>query len=120
KEDFRTTVANLSAATGTVKERLPGMADKVEGLLTKISTAIDSTNEALQDAKAIVSNTKDVSATARSVIVTNRGKLEAMITSLKNTGKNLESASAEVRRSPWRLLYKPQPGEMSNLNLYDS
>jgi hypothetical protein len=25
-----------------------------------------------------------------------------------------------VRRSPWRLLYKPAPGEMANLNLYDA
>ena len=43
-----------------------------------------------------------------------------MIASLKTTGDNLKFASAEIRRSPWRLLYKPGPGEMANLNLYDS
>jgi ABC-type transporter Mla subunit MlaD len=120
KSDFRTTVANLKDATGTVKDRLPGMVDKVDGLLTKITTAVDSTNVALEDVKRIVSNTKDVSQTARSVIVSNRGKIEAMISSLKITGDNLKNATAEVRRSPWRLLYKPAPGEMANLNLYDS
>jgi hypothetical protein len=43
-----------------------------------------------------------------------------MIASLKTTGDNLKYASSEVRRSPWRLLYKPGAGEVANLNLYDS
>jgi hypothetical protein len=96
------------------------MADKVDGFLTKITTAIDSTNVALEDVKQIASNTKDVSQSLRSIIVSNRGKLEQMIASLKTTGDNLKQASAEVRRSPWRLLYQPKPDEVANLNLYDS
>src|SRR5690606_22892487 len=40
--------------------------------------------------------------------------------SLKKTGDNLKAASAEIRRSPWRLLYKPGKNEMANLNLFDS
>ena len=42
------------------------------------------------------------------------------IASLKTTGDNLKAASSEIRHSPWRLLYKPGPGEVSNLNLYDT
>jgi ABC-type transporter Mla subunit MlaD len=120
RDDFRTTMRNISLTTGTIKDRLPGMADKVDGFLTKITTAIDSTNVALEDVKQIASNTKDVSQSLRSIIVSNRGKLEQMIASLKTTGDNLKQASAEVRRSPWRLLYQPKPDEVANLNLYDS
>jgi phage shock protein A len=43
-----------------------------------------------------------------------------MIDSLKKAGDNLKNATAEIRRSPWRLLYKPAPNEMANLNIYDS
>jgi ABC-type transporter Mla subunit MlaD len=113
KSDFRTTVANLKDATGTMKDKLPALMDKV-------STAVTSTNDALQDLKQVAANGREVSATARQVIVNNRGKLDAMIASLKTTGDNLKFASAEIRSSPWRLLYKPGPGEMANLNLYDS
>jgi ABC-type transporter Mla subunit MlaD len=120
KGDFRTTVANLRDATGTVKERLPGIADKVESLLTDITKAVASTNVALEDVKRITENTRDATASVRSIVVSNRGKIDGMITSLKATGDNLKNASAEVRRSPWRLLYKPPPGEVANLNLYDS
>jgi len=120
RTDFRTTVANLKDATGTVKDKLPGMMDKVDGLLTKITTAVDDTSQALQDVKKIAANTRDATQTVRQVIVTNHGKLDAMIASLKTTGDNLKYASSEVRRSPWRLLYKPGAGEVANLNLYDS
>lgn len=120
KTDFRTTVANLRDATNTVKQTLPGVMQKVDGMLTKITLAIESTNQALDDVKAIASNAKDASAGARALLVTNRGKIDNMISALKTTGDNLKAATAEVRRSPWRLLYKPAPNEMANLNLYDA
>jgi hypothetical protein len=43
-----------------------------------------------------------------------------MLTGLRDTSSNLENASAEIRRSPWRLLYQPKADELSNLNIYDS
>jgi ABC-type transporter Mla subunit MlaD len=120
KGDFKGTIANLNAATGTVKERLPGIVDKVESGLTRVQTAIDSANVALEDVKVIASDTKDTSANVRSIVVGNRGKIDGMIASLKATSDNLKYGTAELRRSPWRLLYRPPPGEVANLNLYDS
>ena len=52
--------------------------------------------------------------------MTNRGRIDEIVTSLKTTSVNLKGASVEIRQSPWRLLYKPTPDEMGNLNLYDS
>ncbi|WP_428940525.1 MlaD family protein [Fontivita pretiosa] len=120
KGDFRATVANLRDATGTVKQKLPGMMDKADTLLTKITEAVEQTNVALEDVKKVAANTRDASASVRSILLNNRGKIEAMIASLKTTGDNLKHASAEIRRSPWRLLYKPKQGELANLNLYDA
>jgi len=120
KGDFKGTVANLNAATGTVKEKLPGIMDKADGLLTTVRAAVDKASTALDDVKVIASNGKDITGSVRSVILSNRGKIDSMIASLKETGDNLKFGSAEIRRSPWRLLYKPGAGEMANLNLYDS
>ena len=47
-------------------------------------------------------------------------QLDGMIASLKATSDNLKNATAEVRRSPWRLLYKPSGKETANLNIYDA
>jgi ABC-type transporter Mla subunit MlaD len=118
--DFRTTVANLRKSTDSVREKLPGILDKVDGALAKVDTAVDKVNKAMVEVHAAVVNAKDLTAGAKSVVVGNRSKLDSMIASLKTTGDNLKAATAEIRRSPWRLLYKPAPNEMANLNLYDA
>jgi len=120
KNDFKGTVANLNSVTGTFKEKVPGILEKADGLLANIHSAVDKTNTALEDVKGIASNGKDVSASVRSILLSNRGKIDAMLASLKDTGDNLKFGTAEIRRSPWRLLYKPSAGEMANLNLYDA
>jgi len=118
--DFRGTVANLNVATGIFREKLPELMDKATGLVTKIDDRIAQTKAILENIQATSVHLKDLTASGRSILVTNRGKIDAMITSLKTTGDNLKAATAEIRRSPWRLLYKPAANEMANLNLYDS
>ncbi|HEX3357018.1 MAG TPA: MlaD family protein [Tepidisphaeraceae bacterium] len=120
KSDFRGTMKNLNSATTTIDQKLPDIMDKVAGLLTKAHTSLDRINVALEDVKTTVANARDISASAKSVIVGNRSKLETMIASLKATADNLKNASAELRHSPWRLLYKPTPAEVANLNIYDT
>jgi hypothetical protein len=74
----------------------------------------------MEDIQKTVANTKDLSGSLKGVVGGNESKLQGIIDSLKLTGENLKATSAEVRRSPWRLLYKPGPNEVANLTLYDS
>lgn len=120
KGDFRGTMAHLNAATGSVKEKLPGILDQVHEILAKVDGAVAGARTALEDLQKTVANARDLTASGRSIIVGNKGKIDAMIASLRTTGENLKAASVEIRHSPWRLLYKPNPGEMANLNIYDS
>lgn len=113
KGDFRETMANLRDATGSVKQKLPAILDKVDGVMAKVDATVTSANAAMEDARKTLE-------TAKLVMTGNKSKLDGMIASLKATSDNLKGASAEVRRSPWRLLYKPGAGEMGNLNLFDS
>ena len=82
--------------------------------------------------KADVEGYNDVSAVFRSTAEGETGHAHGHLEYLEEvgdpaTGKpiggtsdNLKATIAEVRLSPWRLLYKPGPGEMANLNLYES
>lgn len=119
-DDFRTTIANLRKSTDAVREKLPAILEKVDGALVKVDSAVDKVNVAMEDVKKTMANAKDLSASAREVITGNKGKLDATIDSVKQAGDNLKNATAEIRRSPWRLLYKPAPNEMANLNIYDA
>ncbi len=120
KTDFKGTLANLNASTGKLKEKLPAILDKVDGALVKLDGTIDSTKATIDDIRVSAANAKDITASAKAVISGNKGKLDNMIASLKATGDNLKNATAELRRSPWRLIYKPAPGDEQNLQLYDS
>jgi ABC-type transporter Mla subunit MlaD len=113
KTDLRATAANLNAATASIREKLPGILDKADGVLAKADGAVAGATEALADIR-------QVAASARELVGGNASKIEAMVESLKNTARNLERASVEIRHSPWRLLYQPKSGELANLNLFDS
>ena len=113
KTDMKGTFTNLNAATGTLKEKLPGILEKVDAAMTKV-------DEALVKATASLENVRNMTGSANSVISGNKSRLDGMIASLKATGDNLKYASSEIRRSPWRLLYKPPKNEVANLNIFDS
>jgi ABC-type transporter Mla subunit MlaD len=120
KPDLRGTIKNLNSATGTIKDKLPGLIDQITAAITKVDKSLTTTQSALEDIQKTAANAKDLTGSLRSLIVGNRSKFETMISSIKTTSDNLKGASIEIRRSPWRLLYKPTPGEAANLNLYDS
>jgi phospholipid/cholesterol/gamma-HCH transport system substrate-binding protein len=120
KTDFRTTIANFSKLTTAINEKLPPILDKLDQGLAKVKQTVEVVDATLADIQKSAANTRDITASGRSILTQNKSKIDRMISSLKVTADNLKGASAEVRRSPWRLLYKPQPGEMGNLNLFDS
>ncbi|HWE94552.1 MAG TPA: MlaD family protein [Tepidisphaeraceae bacterium] len=120
KTDFRGTVKNLNEATASIRDKLPGLLERVTAVIDKVNGAMVSARAALEDVQKTAANARDLTAGARSVIVDNHGKLDSIITGLKSTSDNLKATSIEVRRSPWRLLYKPEANEMANLNLYDT
>jgi ABC-type transporter Mla subunit MlaD len=118
--DFRGTMAHLNSITGSIEKKTPSIVNRVDDLLARLDDTVKSANVALEDVKKTAENARDLTASAKAVIAGNRGKLDSMIASLKTASDNLKNATAEIRRSPWRLLYKPAPNEMANLNLYDA
>lgn len=120
KTDLRSTIANLNAASSAVREKLPAMLDRLDSVLVKVGHDLDSAAIVLDDVRKTASNLTETSSAAKSIVISNRGRIESFIASVKAAGDNLKFASAEIRRSPWRLLYKPGKDEVANLSLYDS
>lgn len=120
KTDFRTTISGLAVVMTSAKEKVPSILEKVDVAAAKAVQTVEGARLAVVDLQGTLTNAKELTANARGALGRNRGKIDAMVAALKSTGDNLKAASAEIRRSPWRLLYKPGPGEMANLNLYDA
>jgi ABC-type transporter Mla subunit MlaD len=120
KSDIRGTMANVHQITDTARTELPGLLGRMNKLIDNATVTIDDAHAAMADIRATAANAKQLTAGARDVIIDNKAKLDGAIAGLKTTGDNLKEATAEIRRNPWRLLYKPGPGEMDNLALYDA
>ncbi len=106
-------VGNLTAATATLKQKLPALLDHVDQLVSSAQAALVLVNKTF-------ANTTAISATAKTVVDRNADRINTLIGSLKSAAENLKQASVEIRHSPWRLIYKPSKKEMSNLSLYDA
>jgi ABC-type transporter Mla subunit MlaD len=115
KTDLRTTFHNLSVTS----ESLPGIAKQVDGLLTKLATGMDNANVALEDIKKISADLKDTGQTVKSIIITNRGKIDSIIASLRTLASDLKGTIQELRQNPSKLIYPPS-GDPSNLALYNA
>lgn len=118
--DFHQTVANARDITAGLKKSLPTMEASAQQLLDHLNKAVADAQVAIQDLKPAAANIRDTVSALRSVVIHNQGRLDEIVTGLKRTADNLSATSVEVRRSPWRLLYKPTADEMANLNLYDA
>jgi ABC-type transporter Mla subunit MlaD len=120
KPDVRGTMANIHKITDDVKAKLPGIMDHVDTVVVTTTNTINNAKSTLEDVKATVANAKSISTSARILIDGNKNKFDTMIGTFKVTLDNLKGFSADLRRSPWRLLYHPGPGELDNLELYDA
>jgi phospholipid/cholesterol/gamma-HCH transport system substrate-binding protein len=118
--DFHQSVANVRDITGNLREKVPPITASMKELLDRLNATVAKAQGAVDDVKATVANAKEMTAVARSVVVRNQGRFDQIIAGIKKTSDNLDATSVEVRNSPWRLLYKPTPDEMANLNLYDA
>jgi ABC-type transporter Mla subunit MlaD len=120
KGDLRQTIADLQDAMATIKQTLPPVMEKLDSALAKVNGSLDTVQVALKDVNETAANAKHLSGDVRSIITRNKTRIDELAQSAKEAGDNLKFATAEIRRSPWRLLYKPRPGEVANLNLFDA
>ncbi len=79
--------------------------------LTKVDDALDAGMVAITDMSRILKTVDlEIAASLPSI----RSFLQDMLVA----SGEMKLATIEIRRSPWRILYKPSPGELSNENLF--
>ncbi len=84
-----------------------------DSLLSKFHVAADKTN-------ATLGNLEDMTGSIRSLVLVNHESLESMVDNLKETSEYLRAASREIRRNPWKLLYRPSSEEVKQVVVADA
>lgn len=84
--------------------------NEMAGFLAKAHVAVDNLNQSLADINVITGQ-------AREVVVLSSAQIDGMVENLKQTSDHLKAAAREIRRSPWRLLYRPTDEELKEAEI---
>lgn len=79
--------------------------------LARVDEALDAGSQAIGDLAKLL-GTLDVE------IAASVPSIRAMLQDAMVAAGEMKLATIEIRRSPWRILYQPQPGELANENLF--
>ncbi len=101
----------ISSVTKKIDEEL----DKKDpnSLLAKLHAGLGT-------AQAGIENIKTLTQVGKDIFVLNRDNLQEIIDNFTETSAHLEATAKEVRRNPWRLLYKPEKPELEYANLMEA
>ena len=115
----QTTLSNVQDTTAMIRSNLmPSLlmqmdAATADSLLSKFHVAADRTNSTL-------GNLQQMTGSAKNLMLVNEESLESMILNLRETSEHLRAAAREIRRNPWRLLYRPTSAEFKQVAVADA
>jgi len=114
----------IAKAQPKVDKLLDGAGELVDEFkkLTKgdIAKIISRLHDVSKHVLTIAGNFAELSEGAKDIVAVNRENIDEIIDNMGQVATNLKSASKEIRRSPWRLLYRPKKGEMHSQNIHDA
>jgi hypothetical protein len=84
-----------------------------EGLLAQVHDSFGKLNRSLADLNV-------VSDKGRTLIVLNEQRFDRLMANVKETSDHLKAAAKDLRRNPWRLLYRPGPEETRQADILDA
>jgi ABC-type transporter Mla subunit MlaD len=108
-DSAQSAMANLKGITGD--ERVDRIIDNITEVSESLKSTITKLNTSLDSAQSTLTNLKAISGDER---------IDRIIGNVAAVSSNLKLTSQEVRRAPWKLLYKPKEKEFRIQALVDS
>jgi ABC-type transporter Mla subunit MlaD len=108
--NVKTLTADFADTARTVKTYTENDMAALLGQLRQVNTEILA---AARDFGSLV-------ATGEQIVRLNRANIDEAIDNLMLLSANLKAASLEIRRNPWRLVYRPSKEDLEKENLYDA
>lgn len=104
RDNSDSVVSSMKNVAAELEKAIPAITEEIKMTLVKAQTALDTAQSTLQ-------NLKDF---------TDDERIDKIISDATEVGVNLKLTSQEVRRAPWKLLYKPKEKEFKIQALVDS
>ncbi|MCG8702205.1 MAG: thiamine pyrophosphate-dependent enzyme [Bacteroidales bacterium] len=113
KDDIGEVVQSLKNSAKVIETELPSIVNKIDQVMEKADNGLET-------AKAALVELKETATGINEMITANRDRIDLLINNITETSSNLKLVSREVRRAPWRLLYKPNQKELEIQSTVDT
>ena len=122
------TIDDVNRMSGVLAPRVENIARDVEKTAAKLREYVEYDVASLlislrQTGTNILKVSRDfseLSGQAASLMSTNRDNLDEMIDNMAIVSADLKATAKEIRRNPWRLIYKPAKEEVDTQNIFDA
>ena len=123
-----TSIDDINHMTGQAKSRMPAIVKNVEVTTEKMREYVEydlaelliSLRQTGTNILKLSQDFRELSQTSREIITMNRDNIDEMIDNMAAVSADLKAAAREIRRNPWRLLYRPKEGEVETQDLFDA
>jgi hypothetical protein len=105
-----TTISNLEAASGSARETI----DEIR------NTTLPQVSRVLNEGERAIGEFADALDRVDTEIAERMPDIRNFLGDLRSAAQQLKLATIEVRRSPWRLLYKPSTDVLAHEQLYEA
>lgn len=120
-DDTRAVVADVQAAIDENRPHVDRIVASVESAADKIDhQTVDRLNEGLQTASTALDRAGKVVADIAGYINEEMPSIRKIVGNFRLASDQLKLVTIEVRRNPWRLLYRPETKELESEMLYDA
>ena len=121
RTQLQQTIASIHATARSLEATMAEVHDdllpRARRIASSLSQSVETFHAAMAKADESLANVRDVTATARQLALANRDSLSDAIANFREGSEHYAAALAEIRREPWRLLYKPKPSEIEASNV---
>ncbi len=119
---------DITAITSDARTKVPdtltavkNTAEQIEQYTkTDLAAIMSQLRKTSDEVFEIVKDFHVVSTEVKGVVVVNRDRIDELIDNMTLVSANLKATSKEIRRSPWKLIRKPEPGEVESQNIADA
>jgi ABC-type transporter Mla subunit MlaD len=133
-DSIRATAANVEDTTAVIRDvatqsqdsllrsvaAVRNTAEKIDAIATDLAPHTTELSNAIASAAYATDELASASTEIRSFLTRNRHRMDGTVRDVADAAGNVSEATGEIRRQPWRLLYRPSREECSTLGILDS
>ncbi|MBU0533252.1 MAG: MCE family protein [Candidatus Omnitrophica bacterium] len=118
KDKIEAIISNINEITQSLNEDLGEITEKMNTVLSNVAEMTDA--EQVKKIDQITENMVGITENAENILVENRKSIKAVTTNIESITDNLYILSADLKRNPWKAIWKSKEQDVEKYALQDA